>query len=236
MRTFKLDKFPYDEKIQVYKKNEVTIKPGVTVLVGCNGTGKSTLFKTIKSELDKNEIPVLSYDNISDGGQEMQKSLFYGHIRKLARLATYSEGERIVDNLNDYAMKVPEFIKSQGLSAKPKLELAIFGDKIEEKRGGKSPTEYWFLMDAIGSGLSVDNIEMIRKHFESLCKAFPKHLEAYVIIASNEYEFCPGQQCLNVQECKYVDIPSYEAFRKEVFKTRNFKTKQYAKKEGDNDE
>ena len=42
-RIFKLNKDPYDTCEILFKKKEVEIMPGVTVLVGCNGTGKTTL-------------------------------------------------------------------------------------------------------------------------------------------------------------------------------------------------
>ena len=52
MRTFKFDKKYYDR--QLFTNEELVIKPGVNVLVGSNGTGKSTILDNITNKI-KNE-------------------------------------------------------------------------------------------------------------------------------------------------------------------------------------
>ena len=42
-RKFKLEKRYYGEDYDLYKKKTITINEGVTVLVGCNGSGKKQL-------------------------------------------------------------------------------------------------------------------------------------------------------------------------------------------------
>lgn len=42
-RKFQLERDYYEEGLNLYKKKTIEIKPGVTVLVGCNGIGKTTL-------------------------------------------------------------------------------------------------------------------------------------------------------------------------------------------------
>ena len=48
MKTFKIIRNPYDDKINIFKKKEITLESGVTVLVGCNGFGKTSFLKCIK--------------------------------------------------------------------------------------------------------------------------------------------------------------------------------------------
>ena len=55
---------PYDEGFSTCRLRQVTIKSGFTVLVGCNGVGKSTLLRNIKSELKKEDIPAELQQNI----------------------------------------------------------------------------------------------------------------------------------------------------------------------------
>ena len=43
MRKFKLEKDYYEDGQNLYKKRTVTINPGITVLVGCNGIDKTTM-------------------------------------------------------------------------------------------------------------------------------------------------------------------------------------------------
>lgn len=54
-RRFVLERDYYEEGVNLYKKKTVTIDPGVTVLVGCNGIGKTTFLRQLRSKL-KNQI------------------------------------------------------------------------------------------------------------------------------------------------------------------------------------
>ena len=45
MKEIKISPNPYETKIKLYKERIINLKPGLTVLVGCNGCGKSTLIK-----------------------------------------------------------------------------------------------------------------------------------------------------------------------------------------------
>lgn len=67
-KEFQLKKDYYDEGHELYKKETITINPGITVLVGCNGTGKTTLIHQIQSQLKKEDISCISFDNLCDGG------------------------------------------------------------------------------------------------------------------------------------------------------------------------
>lgn len=44
---------PYDEGFSTCRPKQITIKSGLTILVGCNGSGKTTLLHNIQSELKK---------------------------------------------------------------------------------------------------------------------------------------------------------------------------------------
>lgn len=44
-RKFKLIKDCYYKDENIFEKRTITLEPGVTVLVGCNGLGKTTLIK-----------------------------------------------------------------------------------------------------------------------------------------------------------------------------------------------
>lgn len=235
MRTFILPRCPYD-RLQVYKKSTVEIKPGVTILVGCNGSGKSTMLAEIKGQLEKENIPCLSYNNLHDGRNKMQLCLASGEMEKMALLTCSSEGEQIIINMNDYSRDVIEFVKNKGKLPNRGFDNVfayLLQDETEENetdKGKEPPKEYWFVLDAIGSGLSIDNIIALRESFDQLCSVFPKSLTPYVIIAANDYEFCVGEQCFSVQDGKYVDIASYEDFKKLIFKTRKWKDDQYRKR------
>ena len=65
-RKFTLIKDYYDEGFNLYKKKTITIKPGVTVLVGCNGIGKTTLLHQIRDRLKVTQFQKLVSMEILD--------------------------------------------------------------------------------------------------------------------------------------------------------------------------
>ena len=204
-RTFKIGRCPHEEKLQVYKKATHSFKPGVTVLVGCNGSGKSTLLQTVQDILNEERISVYEYNNLSSGGSNArERALFYGRLNLLVEQMTSSEGENIIINIGTMAQKLGNFVTKQ--------------IKKEKK-------EIWILLDAIDSGLSIDYIEEVKDFIHNtLIKSMPNDLDCYILISSNNYELCVGEQCYNSQECKYIEIDSYENFRKVVKKTRQNKS------------
>ena len=61
-RNFKLQKYIHEENLILWKKRTITINDGVTVLVGCNGIGKTSLLHYIKNQLKKENIPCILFD------------------------------------------------------------------------------------------------------------------------------------------------------------------------------
>ena len=85
------------------------------------------------------------------------------------------------------------------------------------------------MLDAIDSGLSVDNVieykELLFKTILEDCKK--RGIEVYIIVSANEYELARGEKCFDVQNCEYVDIPDYETYRKLIINSRKYKNKRY---------
>lgn len=52
-RRFKIERDCYEDENYLYKKGHVTFQPGLTVLVGCNGCGKTTLMKQLENILKR---------------------------------------------------------------------------------------------------------------------------------------------------------------------------------------
>ncbi len=50
-RKIKTWRDPYGEGFNTCKKREIEIEPGLTVLVGCNGAGKTTMLHNVAEEL-----------------------------------------------------------------------------------------------------------------------------------------------------------------------------------------
>ena len=197
----------YNEKEYLYDRTSIDLKPGFTVLVGCNGSGKSTMIRQIKHYCEENDIPVFLYDNYkNDNASNWDKWLNDGNIDFLTTSIVSSEGERIMINLNDIASQLGKF--------------------VQKNKGHK---ELVILFDAIDSGFSIDNVIDFK---ESLIEFIIDDCERdgvtlYIVAASNAYELARGEQCLNVQTCKYVTIKTYERYRNIVLITKEKKDARY---------
>ena len=211
MRTVNILRDYYDKKDYVYRKGQIDIQSGLTVLVGCNGCGKTTFLNHLRRELEEDSnVELVTFNNVSEGGHAaMDKAMFYGDTSFVMRAACSSEGERIRQNLEKIA------------SACGKAFRSIL--KSDSKK------ELWVLLDAVDSGLSVDNIVELKEDLLHLlvgdCES--KGIEIYILASANEYEMARGEKCLDIQNGKYVKINSYEQYRQLVLKTRKYKDKRY---------
>lgn len=231
-RKFKLEPDWYGEDIRMYKKKTITLEEGVTVLVGCNGIGKTTLLQQIKAFLTKQKIPVLSFDNLHEGGSKsLSSAAFNGDWAFAATAMASSEGENIVMNVGQLAGILRHFIET-GQVSKPNDKLArafarsMWGDKAEEV----TSKERWLLLDAIDSGLSVDNVVDIKEQLFQTILETKGDKEVYILVTANAYEMARGEQCFDVYNGKYIKLKTYEAYRKFILKTRDIKSQRYPDK------
>ena len=112
-RKFVLFKDYYEEGESLYRKEAITIKPGVTVLVGCNGIGKTTLLHQLRDRLKKQKIPYVEYDNLYEGGKEsISEAAFYENFQFITTAMQSSEGENIILNMNKLASELGQFVKT----------------------------------------------------------------------------------------------------------------------------
>lgn len=200
-KTFKIERDVYEDGVYLYKKKNVTFEPGLTVLVGCNGCGKTTLIKQIKTQLKDKSSCVISFDNIKDGGfSAIDKALFYKNTSFAAASWNASEGERIALNMQNLA--------------------SVIGSAI---RNNPDEKEVWILLDGIDSGFSIDAIEDLKKGLFDVIFETSTDKDVYIIASANEYELARGEKCFDVVNCRYVNIKSYDRYRKVVMKSREYK-------------
>ena len=204
-----INKNPYYDPVDLFKKKAITIKPGVTVLVGCNGSGKTSLLKQIEDSIRKGEEIVFSFNNLKEGGQNsLEKQFAKGNFTFVSQFIQRSEGENIMLNISDIAMKIGELVKR---------------GRFETKK------ELWIILDAVDSGLSIDNIVDVKDQlFDTILNDERiKDVSKYIIISTNTYEVARGERCYDVSKCEYVNNKSYEEYRDIILKTKETKTLRY---------
>jgi len=195
----------YGDDYAIFKKKWIKINPGLTVLVGCNGAGKTTLLKQINQSLKNKDIPVLFHSNMSDGERELKrKAAFHGNFEVVAKLMMNSEGENIVNVMEEIAKKMGELTRQY-----PEAQ------------------ELWFLFDAIDSGLSIDNVLDIKDQLIPVVIEHNQNKDIYFIISANSYEFARNENCFDVINGKYIKFKDYEEYREFILRTKEQKLKRY---------
>lgn len=200
---------PWDTGERIFRKSRIIIHPGITVLVGCNGAGKTTMIRFMKQELDKQAVSVISFDNLHDGGANARSAAgFYGDIGFLATAIMSSEGENILMNMGQFAKKLGTFI-----------------------RNNSDASELWVFLDAVDSGFSIDNIIDLKRFLRETVLDSTRDKDVYIVIAANAYEFAMNESCFDVQSGLYVRFCDYEDYRNFVLETRAKKDARSKEKE-----
>lgn len=198
----KIDRKPFDNDIVFLKKGTIKFRQGITILVGCNGYGKSTFLKQVETALKLDKIPHIKYDNEYEGGGN-SRSLkgFLGNTNFVIKSMLSSEGENIILNIEEFAGKIGKFV-------------------IENQ----SAEELYVLIDALDSGLSIDKIDYLKRDlFDFIvkdCKRNGQNIR--FIITANSYELANGENCFDVHNCKYIKFNNYEEYRNFILETSEF--------------
>lgn len=211
---FKLYRDYWDIGEYIYTKSKVVLEPGITVLVGCNGSGKSTFLAQLKHFCTDQKIFLKSYNNVTDGGsRSAQKAEFHGDFKFLSTLLQSSEGEGIYLNIGYFSTDLGSTINR------------IRTNDLREYEKNYNKEKMVIVLDAVDSGMSVDIIVEIKNFIKDV--VIPEiqsvGMEAYIIISTNTYEFANGENCLDVQHMKYITFADYEDYKKFIFKTAKFK-------------
>ena len=204
-RYFNLYNDWYGDDYEIFKNYQIKIDTGLTVLVGCNGAGKTTMLNQIEDMLDRENIPVLFHNNMTNGERDLKgKATFYGDFEMVARLMSSSEGENIVNVLGEVARKMGDLSRKN-----PKAK------------------ELWFLFDSIDSGLSIDNVIEFKEQLIPVVLENNKDKDIYFVVSTNGYEFARGENCLDVISGEYVKFACYEEYRRFILKSKEQKLERY---------
>lgn len=213
MISLKIERDPYGEG-KIFKKKSVNLEPGITILVGCNGCGKTTFLKIAKEFCEENKIPYLSYDNMRDGHSHARNAALARYDYSMgATLMFSSEGEQIVACLSRHAAAIGQYMKKH-----PKIKQLVL------------------LFDAVDSGFSIDNVQDLKEHlFHAVMKMNPE-TDIYILVSANAYEMARRERCLDVASGTYRVFKTYDSFRKFILKSKEHKVERDKKNFGEDEE
>lgn len=198
---------PFDDETKIYLRKDFIFTPGLTSLVGCNGSGKSTMIDMyLTSYARKNHIEYIFWNDRRSGGSHlMQQCMDSGNMDGVISLFMSSEGERISYALLDVFRNIGKCFR------------ACKGQPIV------------IMLDAIDSGMSVDEICETRDAILDvvLPDSASLNVTPYFIIAANNYEWCsdPRIHNIDIQTGKSLDINNYDDYKKIILKSRERKDK-----------
>ena len=206
--TVKVDTKPYDD-LELYSRTTFNLKPGINSLVGCNGSGKTTFIDIfLKDQLIKDKIEYYKYNDRQQGGSILMDRMLNvdDDIYGVARMYMSSEGERIVCGLEQMIMSLRSFFNKN--KSKPAF----------------------LLLDAIDSGMSVDEISEIRDMFLDTVIPDAKNafdVDLYIVVAANNYEWCSDDRIhnINITNGSELKFTNYEDYKNYILKSRQTKDK-----------
>lgn len=186
---------------ELYNTEIFKFEPGVTILVGCNGFGKSTLLKQIENQLENDyNLPYIKYDNYKEGSELQSQTALNQEYKIFASMIQSSEGENIV------------------------IRASLIGRKIGKMfRDNPLANEYYILLDGVDSGLSIDNMVDLKKHLFDLIINDNKDKDVYIICSANSYEMTVGYKCMNILTGEYIHFNTYDEYRAFILKTKEIK-------------
>ena len=195
MLQFKIDDW-YD--IHDGKSFNLTINPGVNVIIGPNGSGKTTAINQIEQKSHKRKIPCFKYNNLTDGNNNaLDGYISSNRLEALVCAMSSSEGQRILVNFGNTLAKLRYMIENVARSSMEKKKCVV-------------------LIDAIDSGLDIAAIAQIKDLFNRVVipSAKEQGVELYVVISANNYEVITGyRNVFSAKSGARVSIKSYEGFR-----------------------
>lgn len=201
MTEFHIGTNPNHELLPLYPRATVSLEPGVTVLVGANGVGKTTLLHCLLESASGMGWVTYAIDARATTANDLiGRAAWSGNVESFNRafgVKLSSEGQQIASILG---------MESRALS-RP-LDEAVDG-------------VFLLTVDALDSGLDAHEIGEFLDSCKWLVDERRKGLPTYVVVSSNTFEPVDwanrhDETVLAARTLKQVNLPDYPTWRKWV--------------------
>ena len=228
---FKIDKNPYDDR-DLFKKTKLEITEGnIYCLVGCNGTGKSTVMRymtdALRDKMHAYELKGKYLDLRGVLGKETydDKLCFFSFDKHT------KQANSELDMFMIYA-GVAHSSTGEGIIQRLGNGLTLLGKFIHDKNNkGKS---LWIFFDDCDAGTSIDVIIEIKDVVDLIYNDCKKNdITCTFILSANSYEMCKDYHCINAMDFKEMTFTDYDDYKKFVLHSRKRKDKTYNESYGE---
>lgn len=178
-----------NSKYAVFKPN------ALTVIVGCNGYGKTSYISGLETHLKNKKIQYVKWsDNDNGRTNGMNQFLWSGDNEGLASMALHSEGQAMMASFGRTCIR----------ECGRKVRMAKDSDI----------KELFIIVDQIDSGLDVHMINYVKNVFkDTIIPDMQKHgITVYVVITANSYEVAKGEYCFDPVQRKAIIFNRYSEY------------------------
>lgn len=223
MQEFRIPSYYYDEDRKLFENEKLVLEDNsITCLIGCNGTGKTTIVKTIEKTLFRRNAFEIRGKYMDFRGCFQDKSYnneIYISFNKFFEQPN-SEEECIFSKLQLNFVSTGEGIISRYGNA-----LQLLGKEVvKPENKGK---QIYIFFDDCDAGTSIDVILEIKDVLNLIKESCEQNgLTYYIILTANSYELCRDLDCISVHNFEHKKFNSYEEYKQFVLESRAIKNKE----------
>lgn len=224
---------PYYEEEYLFKKDQLTLSDQVTVIVGPNGYGKTTLVTMLKEALEKDGAMSFSNNAYARGlARAFELAVEDKYKRDNASIGFISYDSHADDHTNSISASLVNNNMQQLLLRRESSEgennlisLADLFDNAQAVANENPDLEHLIIfVDGIDSGLSVDKIDFIVRNLDLKIKQVESQnpdLNVALVFTANHYEMVRNLPTIDPITFETINYSDYEEFRSDMIKKAN---------------
>lgn len=223
MQEFRIPSYYYDEDRKLFENEKLVLEDNsITCLIGCNGTGKTTIVKEIEATIRRRNAYEIRGKYMDFRGcfkDEEYNDEIYLSFNKHSKFVNSEQDALINTGLLSCSST------GEGVLHRYGMTLPTLGDEIRNpKNKGK---KLYLFFDDCDAGTSIDMIQDIKDVFNLIindCKQ--NEITYYIILTANSYEMCKDADCISVHNFEHKKFNSYEEYKQFVLESRAIKNKE----------